>query len=335
MHSSALGSGTSVANLPAYEVRNLRKVYRNDKQPAVVANDGVTFSVRGGETFGLLGPNGSGKSTIVKQLVGLLSPSSGDIRLFGEPVIARRDDRRIGRSVAYLPQTIPALGELHVGEAIRWMGMLRGLPRPVADHETEELLEALQLGGVVDRGLRKLSGGQRRLVQIGMTLAGRLPVLILDEPTADIDPALRRRIWSLLAGRARSGSAVILVTHDVAEAEHVLDRVSILDRGRVVAEGTPAQLKANLAHRTRLEIALAEESALDPRAVADEIGGETRVRGRHVSAWVPADLAVRILEKVMTGAPEGALEDVRLITPTLEDVYLEVGGHLLDEEGAS
>jgi ABC-2 type transport system ATP-binding protein len=128
---------------------------------------------------------------------------------------------------------------------------------------------------------------------------------------------------------------VILVTHDVAEAEHVLDRVSILDRGRVVAEGTPAQLKANLAHRTRLEIALAEESALDPRAVADEIGGETRVRGRHVSAWVPADLAVRILEKVMTGAPEGALEDVRLITPTLEDVYLEVGGHLLDEEGAS
>lgn len=316
----------------AYAVRNLRKIYRVPKHPDVVANDGVTFTVSGGLAFGLLGPNGSGKSTLVKQLVGLLVPSSGEVRLFGEPVVAGRDDRRIGRLVAYLPQTIPALGELRVAEAIRWMGMLRGLPRAVAERETEELLDVLQLSGIAGRGLRKLSGGQRRLVQIGMTLAGRLPVLILDEPTADIDPALRRRIWGLLAERVRGGAAVILVTHDVAEAEQVLDRVAILDQGRIVAEGTPAQLKSNLAHRTRLEIVVAEDASLEPRVLAAEIGGETRVRGRHVSAWVPADLALRTLEKIMATAPDAALEDVRLITPTLEDVYLEVGGHLLDEE---
>ncbi|HVL64198.1 MAG TPA: ABC transporter ATP-binding protein [Actinomycetota bacterium] len=321
-------------NAPAYEVRNLRKVYRLPKQPDVVANDGLDFTVEPGEAFGLLGPNGAGKSTLVKQLVGLLVPSSGEVRLFGETVVPG-GDRRIGRTVAYLPQSALALGELRVAEAIRWTGMLRGLPKALAESETEELLDVLQLSGLVDRQLRKLSGGQRRLVQLGMTLAARLPVLILDEPTADIDPGLRRRIWQLLEARARGGAAVLLVTHDVAEAEHVLDRVAILDRGRVVAGGTPAELKADLAHRTRLEIVLAEAAPVDARRLAAEMGAETRVRGRHISAWVPAELALRTLEKVMSGAPQGALEDVRLITPTLEDVYLEVGGHLLDEEETS
>jgi ABC-2 type transport system ATP-binding protein len=322
-----------VRHAPAYEIRNLRKVY---PKPRVVANDGITFSAEPGEAFGLLGPNGAGKSTLVKQLVGLLAPSAGEVRLFGEVVgPGRASDRRVGRTVAYLPQGALALGELRVAEAIRWTGMLRGLGRATADAETEELLDALQLVGLVERQIRKLSGGQRRLVQIGMTLVGRLPVLILDEPTADIDPALRRRIWDLVSERSGMGACVILVTHDVAEAEHLLDRVAILDHGRIVAAGSPGQLKSNLDHRTRIDLVVAEKAALDPRAVAADIGGETRVRGRQISAWVPADLAVRSLEKVMASAGPDAFEGVRLITPTLEDVYLELGGRTLEEEDSS
>ena len=315
-------------NAPAYEVRNLTKTYRT---PVVQANDSISFTADGGEAFGLLGPNGAGKSTLVRQLVGLLRPTSGEVRLFGEQVRADKADKRLGRTVAYLPQGALTLGELKVAEAIRWTGMLRGLGKEPASNETEELLGVLELHEERDRQVRKLSGGQKRLVQLGMTFVGRLPVLILDEPTADIDVALRQRIWDLISERCRTGSAVILVTHDVAEAERALSRVAILDRGRVVASGTPAELKAKLAHRTRLDIVVAEGSSVSAEVLAADIAGETIVRGRHVSAWVPADEAVRSLEKVMGAAGADGLEDVHLITPTLEDVYLEIGGRSIEE----
>jgi ABC-2 type transport system ATP-binding protein len=316
----------------AYEVRSLVKRYES---PEVMANDRLDFSVEAGEAFGLLGPNGAGKTTLVRQLVGLLQPTSGEIHLFGERLRpSRSQDRRISRTVAYLPQGTLSLGELKVAEAIRWTGMLRGLAGAAAAADAEELIAQLELTSLVDRQIRKLSGGERRLVQLAMTLVARLPVLILDEPTADIAVDLRQKIWDLIAARCKSGSTVILVTHDVAEAERALSRVAILDKGRVVAEGTPGELKAGLAHRTRLEIVLSEASASLAGAVADGLTGETRVRGRHVSVWVPADEAISTLEKLVASQGADTFEDLRLITPTLEDVYLEVGGRSLVEAEA-
>jgi ABC-2 type transport system ATP-binding protein len=318
-----------MARRAAYEIRDLRKVYPS---PPVIANDGLTFAVSQGEAFGLLGPNGAGKSTLVRQLVGLMRPTSGEIKLFGEPIHrGRRLDPRLGRTVAYLPQGALAHGDWKVAEAISWTARLRGCSVSTAKREMEDLLRDLELTDLADRQIRKLSGGQKRLVQVGMTLVGRLPVLILDEPTADIDPVLRRRIWSLIAGRARAGAAVILVTHDVAEAEHALDRVAILDRGRLVAAGTPAELKSSLAHRTRLEVVVAEDRSVDPYEIAALIGSRAKVEDRRVSGWVPAEEAVRILEKVVASATPEGLEDVRLVTPTLEDVYLETSGHDFEE----
>lgn len=299
----------------ALEVRELTKVYSS---PRVVANDSISFEVRAGEAFGLLGPNGAGKSTLVKQVVGLLRPTSGEIRLQGLPA---EQASRAAR-VAYLPQQALALGELKVAEAIRWTGMLRGLSAGDASMQAEELIEELALDGLEDRQLRKLSGGQRRLVHIGMSLVAALPVLILDEPTTDIDPALRRRVWRLIDARARGGTAVVLVTHDVAEAEHALDRVAILDRGRVVTAGTPAELKASLRERVRLEVVLREGARVDVPALSGDLGGRVRVSGRHLTTWIPSDEAVRRLEKVMSSVAAADLEDVRLVTPSLEDVYL-------------
>lgn len=312
---------------PAYEVRGLRKVYPD---PPVAANDGISFSCERGQAFGLLGANGAGKTTLVRQLVGLLTPTSGEIRLFGESV---RPGRNMGGLVSYLPQGAPSLGELRVVEAIGSIATLRGCGRELAASQTEELVATLELGSVQDRQIRKLSGGQKRLVQIGMSLVGRLPVLILDEPTADIDPALRQRIWGLISTRASEGACIVLVTHDVAEAERVLDRVAILDRGRVVASGSPAELKSDLSHRTRLEVVIAETSSLTTSELRRFIGEDAKIEGRRVSGWVPADDAVRMLEKLMSSFSAESLEDVRLVTPSLEDVYLDLSGrHLVEEE---
>ena len=310
---------------PAYEVRNLHKRYDT---PGVVANNGITFTCHPGETFGLLGANGAGKTTLVRQLVGLLQPSSGTISLFGEQL---KPGQPVGNLVSYLPQGSMSLGELRVAEAIRATAVLRGCGKATAITETDELVAALGLTGLEDRQLRKLSGGQRRLVQIGMTFAARLPVMILDEPTSDIDPATRRDVWSLISARARSGTAVILVTHDVAEAERALDRVAILEKGRVVTMGTPAELKTDLAHRTRIELVMAEGSTSVDDVVA-VLGPASTIEGRRVSTWVASDEAVRLLDKVMSAVSSSDLEDVRLVTPSLEDVYLEASGHHLEDD---
>lgn len=313
--------------LSAYDVLELRKIYRS---PPVVANDDISFSVASGSAFGLLGPNGAGKTTLVKQLVGLLRPTSGQILLFGEAIEDSR--QRIGRHVAYLPQAAMGLGDMKVREAVQWTGMLRGLGRKTADVEASELMDVLELGSLADRQLRKLSGGEKRLTQIAMTLAGRLSVLILDEPTSDIDPTLRARIWRLIGARASDGAAVILVTHDVAEADSALDQVAILDEGRVVASGRPAELKGRLAHRNRLEVTVSERGLTSAAAVANQLGVDAQLDGRRVSAWVPADEAVMLLDKVVTFAGPDGLEDVRLVSPTLEDVYIDVCGHDLEVE---
>jgi ABC-type multidrug transport system ATPase subunit len=134
-----------------------------------------------------------------------------------------------------------------------------------------------------------------------------------------------------LGARARAGTAVILVTHDVSEAEHVLQRVAILEAGKITIAGTPAELKARLAHRTRVEVVVAEGSTATAPSIGTLLGAGARIDGRRVSAWVPADEAVTTLEKVMASAGSEALEDVRLVTPSLEDVYLELSGHRLEE----
>ncbi len=311
---------------PAYEVHDLHKRYAS---PAVVANEGISFDCFAGEAFGLLGANGAGKTTLVRQLVGLLAPTSGDIKLFGEKVVPGTN---VGARVSYLPQGAMSLGELRVAEAMTSTAILRGCGRTMAVDQTDELVDALGLTGLEDRQLRKLSGGQRRLVQIGMSLAAHLPVLILDEPTADIDPSRRRDIWKLISGRAKAGTAVILVTHDVAEAEQALDRVAILERGRIVATGTPAELKAGLAHRTRIELVVADGSDAPVVDVEAALGPDAVVEGRRISSWVATDDAVRLLEKVISAFEASAFEDVRLVTPSLEDVYLEMSGHHLEED---
>lgn len=317
----------------AYEVRGLRRCYRNGRRATPVpANDGIDLDVPAGRVFGVLGPNGAGKSTLIRQLVGLLQPDTGSIELFGRPV--RAGDRATGGLVAYLAQDEPALDEMPVAVAVSTTARLRGCSRAAARGLTADLLGELGLDGLADRPMKALSGGQRRLACVAVALVGDRPVLVLDEPTTGLDPVARRAVWDALARRRRdSGVTVVLVTHNVLEAEAVLDRVALLDRGRVIACDSPGRLKASVSDNVRLALVWRREPPADDPAVAMLAARSTRDGLRWTARLAQAE-ARAALDRLVSGPALEALDDFTLATPSLEDVYLALGGRDDDMERA-
>ncbi|MGX4692743.1 ABC transporter ATP-binding protein [Streptomyces sp. JNUCC 63] len=292
--------------------------------PEVRATDGVELDVRRGEIFGLLGPNGAGKSTLVRQLTGLMRPDHGTVRILGHDIVAHPE--RAARILAYLGQESSALDELTVSLAAETTGRLRGLDLRRARAERDAVLDELGLAPIAGRPLKKLSGGQRRLACFAAALIGERPLLVLDEPTTGMDPVARRAVWSAVdRRRAERGTTVVLVTHNVIEAETVLDRVAVLDRGRVIACDTPAALKervsgevhVELVWRERAPLEVAEVAALKERAVES---------GRRWTLRLAPEEARAAVATVTGGAAYAALDDFTLATPSLEDVYLALGG---------
>jgi ABC-2 type transport system ATP-binding protein len=312
----------------AYAVAGLVKVYRT-KSGDVTATDGIDLLVRRGEVFGLLGPNGAGKTSLVRQLIGLLRPDSGRIELFGHDVVAA--PRVVPDFVAYLPQDDAALADLSPRDALETTARLRGLSRSESCAARDDVIDELDLAAFAARPISKLSGGQRRLACVGAALVGDRPVLVLDEPTTGLDPAARRAVWSAIERRrADLATTVVLVTHNVLEAETVLDRVAILDRGRVIASDTPGRLKAMVDRELRLELAWRHDPPADPLVSA--LRARAVEHGRRWSVRLPADEARAALAQLANGPLFAALDDFTLTTPSLEDVYLTLGGAARDLE---
>ncbi|MFD7962519.1 ABC transporter ATP-binding protein [Streptomyces zaomyceticus] len=312
-------------------VRDLVKTYPATRgrrgapaTPEVRATDGISLDVRGGEIFGLLGPNGAGKSTLVRQLTGLMRPDSGSVRLLGHDLVRHPD--RASRLLAYLGQESTALDDLTVALAAETTGRLRGLGAHDARAERDAVLEELGLGALASRPLRKLSGGQRRLACVAAALVGERPVLVLDEPTTGMDPIARRAVWAAVdRRRAEHGTTVLLVTHNVIEAETVLDRVAVLEQGRVIACDTPAGLKERVAGEVRVELVWRESPPLQLPEVA-ALRGLAQETGRRWVLRLAPDAARAAVATVTGGAAFAALDDFTLATPSLEDVYLALGG---------
>lgn len=292
--------------------------------PEVRATDGVELDVRRGEVFGLLGPNGAGKSTLVRQLTGLLRPDTGSVAILGHDIV--RHPERAARLLAYLGQESTALDELTVSLAAETTGRLRGLDARRARAERDAVLEELGLTPIAGRALKKLSGGQRRLACFAAALVGERPLLVLDEPTTGMDPVARRAVWAAVdRRRAEHGTTVLLVTHNVIEAETVLDRVAVLDQGRVIACDTPAGLKAQVAGEVRVELVWRERAPLEVPEVA--VLRERAVEsGRRWTLRLAPEEARAVVATVTGGAAFAALDDFTLTTPSLEDVYLALGG---------
>ena len=317
----------------AYEVRGLRRCYRaRRRDEPVAANDGIDLDIPAGSVFGVLGPNGAGKSTLIRQLVGLLRPDAGSVRLFGTDV--RAGSRATGGLVAYLAQHEPALDEMPVGTAVTTTARLRGLAQRDARRLAADLLDELGLTSVAERPLVALSGGQRRLACVAVALVADRPVLVLDEPTAGLDPVARRRVWDALARRRRQrGTTVVLVTHNVIEAESVLDRVAILDRGRVIGCDTPGGLKAAVSDEVRLDLVWRRDPPSDD-PVVEMLATRSDRRGHRWSARLGHVEARQALDRLVSGPALAALDDFTLATPSLEDVYLALGGRNDDLERA-
>jgi ABC-2 type transport system ATP-binding protein len=321
----------------AYEVRGLVRIYKSGAQ-SIVANNHLDLDIAAGTVFGLLGPNGAGKTTLVRQLVGLLRPDAGSIHLLGRPLRHGRGSSRgnadAASCVAYLPQHEAALADLTVELAIQSTGRLRGLSATQARTERDSLIGELGLESLAGRVIGKLSGGERRLAAVGATLAGHRSVVVLDEPTTGLDPKARRAVWAALERRRRDfGVTVVLVTHNVLEAESVLDRVAVLDSGRIIACDTPGRLKAQVSEEVRLDLIWRENPPLADPVVAS-LASRADISGRRWSLHMPVADARAALGALTAGPAFAALDDFTLATPTLEDVYLALGGRARDLEHA-
>jgi ABC-2 type transport system ATP-binding protein len=316
-----------VDGFPAYVVRGLEKSYRGATVPAV---QGIDLDIWAGEVFGLLGPNGAGKTTLVRQLVGLAAPDAGTISLFGHDLAA--DPSIAARLVAYLAQDEPALADLPVRTAVETTARLRGSRRRVAARQATDLIVELGLDSVADRPMVRLSGGQRRLACVASALAADRPVLVLDEPTTGLDAVARRSVWTAVRRRREErGITVVLVTHNVLEAESVLDRVAVIDAGRVIACDTPARLKAAVDDSVRVQLVWRHDPPLDDEGVM-ALARSSTVEGKRWTARLDRADARDALARLTRPAVLDALDDFTVSTPTLEDVYLAMGGRADDLE---
>ena len=299
------------------QISGLTKTYRRGAR----ANDGIDLAVDAGEVYGLLGHNGAGKTTLVNQVVGLLRPDAGAIVLDGRDVVA--DPAFARKACSIQPQATLPINGLNPDQAVEMLGRLRGGRAAEVRARRDALFAALDIGEWARTDGAKLSGGVKRLVGFAMAavVPGRL--VILDEPTNDVDPVRRRLLWDAVRALGDEGAAVLLVTHNVVEAERAVDRLAILDHGRVVVEGTPAALKERVADDLRLELVLEPGAALGdlPSFVLGAVGNG----GRHL-ATVPAAAAGQAVGWAETLQRTGRVEEYRLGPATLEDVYVELVG---------
>jgi ABC-2 type transport system ATP-binding protein len=302
------------------EIDDLTKVYRR----GVRANDGISLRVDAGQVLGLLGHNGAGKTTLLNQVVGLARPTSGTIRIDGRDPVA--DPAMARRACSLQPQTQAPLEGITPRQAIETMARIRGANRHRARQRTDALLSALELGPWAGTVGEKLSGGVRRLTAFCMAAVEPGRVVMFDEPTNDVDPVRRKLLWSQVRALGEAGSAVVLVTHNVTEAERAVQRLVVLDKGHVVAEGTPSELRGGHTDRFRLElVAVDDETAR--RLAGDVAGAEPAVvTGRRVMVPIEPGAAATALEWAQRERARGRLDEFSVTPVSLEDVYIRLVG---------
>lgn len=306
-----------------FKAQGVTKSYDGGK---TFANRDVSIEVRPGEVYGLLGPNGAGKSTLVKQVIGLLKPDSGSIRLGEHDLVADPDAAR--QLCSYLPQAPMPIESFKLHEAVRLTGEIRGGDRAAIARRSDELIEALEIEEWRDTLGAKLSGGVRRLVGFIMVTVVPGRVVILDEPTNDVDPLRRRLLWEQIRLIGEMGAAVFLVTHNVMEAEKSVDRLAVIADGELIAEGTPSSLKIADRGCLRLQV------MLTPGAATPELPTLAREHsrvGNLLTSVIDEDRAGDGIAWARSLMGQGIAEEYALGAITLEDAYIRLTGHVSEE----
>jgi ABC-2 type transport system ATP-binding protein len=293
--------------MPVLDIRSLTKRYRN----GTLANDGIDLAVEPGQVYGLLGPNGAGKTTLVRQVLGLLKPTSGTITLDGVDVVANPGYAR--RAIGSLPQSQLNMAGIRLGEWVSGVAQLYGVSASEARARTTALVERLQLEPFANTAMMAASGGVRRLAGFAAAIVADPRIIVLDEPTNDVDPVRRQLLWQLIGELGDRGTTVLLVTHNLAEAERYLHQLAIIDRGRILRQGTPAQLRVMLSDRLHLHLTLA--APIDPHPA---LHADPAAVGSYAFERADLGLVVAWLE---SQRDMGAISDFRIGPPTLDDIY--------------
>jgi ABC-2 type transport system ATP-binding protein len=244
----------------AIEAHALRKVFGH-----LVAVEGLTLSVRRGEVFGMLGPNGSGKTTTIRMFCGLLEPTSGTAAVAGCDVV--REGEAVRRRIGYMSQKYGLYDELTVRENIRFYASIYGLHGESRERRIEALIEELDLADRVKQFAGTLSGGWKQRLALACATAHQPPVLFLDEPTAGVDPASRRRFWEIIRELARRGTTILVTTHYMDEAA-MCDRLAFMSRGHLIAVGTPGEVTRQFGQKSVEDVFIALQQQ-DEMATAD------------------------------------------------------------------
>ena len=298
----------------------------------VLAVAGLDLEVRRGECFGLLGPNGAGKTTTIEVLEGLLAPDAGRVRVLGR-AWGRDDDALRARLGIHLQES-QLDDKLSVVETLRLFRSFYPRGRPVDD-----VLGLLELDGKRRSWVGKLSGGQRQRLAVACALVGDPELLFLDEPTTGLDPQSRRQLWGLLQRYRAEGGTILLTTHYMDEAHALCDRVAIVDRGRIAAQGSPDELVRSIGAPHVVEVAFAGGTAAEPADLRERLAGLPdidRVRaGETAGAWTVTARSLHRALPALAGLAAAAgveIETLATRTATLEDVFVALTGHRLRDD---
>ncbi len=312
---------------PVLWIENLTKVYRTRNQE-VVANDDINLTVNSGEIFGILGSNGAGKSTLIRQIMGTIPRTSGEIKINGKET--KNQDRNLKNSLGYMTQgSLRALYHLKIEEAIYYTCRLKGQSRKQAKANAKLLLEELDLIEHRKKLLSQLSGGLLQMVNFAISVASAPEILILDEPTRGLDPGRRKKIWEYIHRiNQHWGTTIILVTHNVLEAEMLLERLAILNSGKIITTGRPGELKQEVDNRLRIEIYLKPEYKCDEAmsSALETVGEFIQLDERHFVVLLMRDNFIDKLKEIHSIASFDIIDDFRIGMTSLEDVYIKKVG---------
>ena len=310
---------------PVIEASGLVKTFGD-----FVAVDDVSFEVPRGTVFGLLGPNGAGKTTTVRMMTTLATPTRGSARVAGHDVVREPDAVRASMGLTAQSATVDEL--LTGRENLRLIGDLYGLDRRFVRRRSDELLEQFSLTEARDKIVKEYSGGMRRRIDLAVSLIAQPEVLFLDEPTTGLDPRSRVELWDVLRGLVRDGTTLLLTTQYLEEADHLADELIVIDHGRVIARGTPLELKDQSGAASLVITVSRPDEVQQAAGLLRAIVGEVRVDEDARRLTAPSG-DVAALTQVARQLDEAGIDvdDLGMQRPSLDDVFLSLTGHRAEE----
>ena len=297
----------------------------------VRAVDGVDLAVRRGSIYGVLGPNGAGKSTTIRMLATLIRPDAGSGRVLGHDIV---DEADAVRSVMSLTGQLASVDEDLTGrENLVLLGRLLGLGRPQAKERASELLEAFGLTEAAGRLVKNFSGGMRRRLDIAASIVVTPELMFLDEPTTGLDPRSRNQVWDIIRALVEQGTTILLCTQYLDEADQLAEGIAVIDHGKVIAEGTPGQLKASVGSGSlHVRVLDPEQRPEAERLLAGELG-TVQLEPEPTALTAPCADADRAAEAIAALARSGVgIADFSVGQPSLDEVFLALTGHPAEAE---